>query len=225
MNDRRKEEFIDFLISEQALLFGDFTLKSGRVSPYFLNMRILCSGRQSYELGTFYADKINEQWGEDFDIVFGPAYAGIPLAVSTVIALEQKFHFHKCYLTNRKEAKEYADKSVLLGALLKGGERIVLVDDVLTTGETKQSAVELLRKSFNATVLGLVIGVDRLEKGTSEKSALQEFSDKTNIPVVCLATIRDVLAYLAMPVAKKKFAEADHCTERIETYLNQYEGK
>ena len=222
MNDREKEKYIEFLISENALEFGEYTLKSGRVSPYFLNMRILSGGKQSYQLGMFYAQKIYKEWGENFDIVFGPAYAGIPLAVSTVIALEQKFHCNKQYLTHRKEKKEYADKSALLGAIIKGGERILLVDDVLTTGETKEEAVTLLRDAFGATITGLVIGLDRLEKGETKKSALQDFFDKTGIQIVSLATINDVLAYVALPSVKKKFGIPDNAAQSIEEYLTRF---
>jgi orotate phosphoribosyltransferase len=222
MNDSEKKKYIDFLISENALEFGEFTLKSGRVSPYFLNMRILSGGRQSYQLGMFYAQKIYKEWGDNFDVVFGPAYAGIPLAVSTVIALEQKYHCNKQYLTNRKEKKEYADKSALLGAVLKGGERILLVDDVLTTGETKEEAVMVLRETFGATITGLVVGLDRLEKGEAKDSALQDFFNKTGIQIESLATINDVLAYIALPSVMKKFGIPEGFAESIDMYLTRF---
>lgn len=217
-----QKEFIEFLIREGALAFGDYTLKSGRLSPYFINMRILSSGRQCYQLGSFYAETIYRRWGDDFEVVFGPAYAGIPLAVSTVIALKQKFNSDKCYLTNRKEKKTYADASSLVGAKLYEGARIVLVDDVITTGATKIEAVELLKSENNVSIVGLVIGFDRLERGEGKASAVAEFARGTGIPIKSIVTIADVLAHLQSLKVQKMFNISSELQDRLKQYLEHY---
>lgn len=208
-----QQRFVDFLLNENALLFGDYTLKSGRVSPYFLNLRILSSGRQLYELGVFYAEAIYQTWNTDFDIIFGPAYAGISVAVSTAIAFHRQYKLEKHYLTHRKEVKGYADKSVFLGASLQEGARIILVDDVITTGMTKIESARLLRSQFRVNIKGLVIGLDRLEKGEKGKGAVEEFTNETGIPVVSIATLNDVISYLS---------DSSDAKKRLEAYLRQY---
>ena len=192
-----KVQFIDFLLESKALLFKDFTLKSGRVSPYFFNLGLLNRGDQVSEIGRFFAETINAEFGDDFDIVFGPAYKGIPLAVSTVIALYENFKIDKRYCSNRKELKDYADKSILLGSPLKDGDKIIMVDDVLTTGQTKIDAVAVLETVADVEIQGLLIGLDRLETDSEGKNAVSEFTKKTGIPVKSIITAADIFSHIS----------------------------
>lgn len=207
-----KAQFIDFLLESQALLFEDFTLKSGRVSPYFFNLGLLNRGDQLSELGRFFAEAINAEWGDEFDMVFGPAYKGIPLAVSAVIALYENFKIDKKYCSNRKEMKDYADKSILLGSPLKDGDKIIMVDDVLTTGQTKIDAVNLLKSIAHVEINGLLIGLDRKETDEEGKNAVFELTNKTGIPVKSIITAGDIFSHISDASARMK----------MERYLYEY---
>ena len=207
-----KVQFIDFLLESKALLFKDFTLKSGRVSPYFFNLGLLNRGDQVSEIGRFFAETINAEFGDDFDIVFGPAYKGIPLAVSTVIALYENFKIDKRYCSNRKELKDYADKSILLGSPLKDGDKIIMVDDVLTTGQTKIDAVAVLETVADVEIQGLLIGLDRLETDSEGKNAVSEFTKKIGIPVKSIITAADIFSHISDAPTRMK----------MERYLYEY---
>lgn len=190
-------ELIEFLVRKEVIRFGDFTLKSGRKSPYFINMGVLSDAYSLEKLGKFYAKKITSVYGENYDVVFGPAYKAIPIAISTVLSLK-KDGVNKRWLFDRKEKKEHgADTSkTFVGAhKLKEGAEVIIVDDVFTTGETKIEAIEKLRKSLGAKVGGVLIAVDRLEKG-KEKSATLEFTEKTGVRVDSLERIDNVFNYL-----------------------------
>lgn len=205
--------FITFLLETKSLAFGEFALKSGRVSPYFFNLGRLNDGEKLMRLGSFYADKIIAEWGDDFDIVFGPAYKGIPLAVAIVSALYAKRGIVKRYSANRKEMKTYADASILLGAGIAGGDKIILVDDVLTTGETKLEAVKLLRSLAPVEIKGLVVGLDRCEYDAEGKDAVAEFTKTTGVPVKSIITARDVFEYVR---------EGGSIKGAMERYLEEY---
>ncbi len=207
-----KAQFIDFLLESNALLFEDFTLKSGRVSPYFFNLGLLNRGDQLSELGRFFAEAINAEWGNEFDIVFGPAYKGIPLAVSVVIGLYENFQIDKKYCSNRKELKNYADKSILLGTSLNDGDRVIMVDDVLTTGQTKIDAANLLKSIAKVEIKGLLIGLDRLEANSEGQNAVLEFTGKTGIPVKSIISATDIFSHIS---------DAGH-RMKMERYLYEY---
>lgn len=191
-----QEKFIQFLLRTDSLYFGEFTLKSGRVSPYFFNLGRLNGGDKLMELGGFYGDRIIEKWGDEFDIVFGPAYKGIPLAIATVFALYANHNLVRRYAANRKEIKTHGDASTFLGADIKDGDRIILVDDVMTTGETKYEAVKLLKSLCDIKIQGLVIGLNRSERDLNGKDAVAEFTRATDIPVESIITAHDVAQHL-----------------------------
>lgn len=186
--------FIEFLARTGAVKFGDFVLKSGRESPYFISTGDLSTGAASYELGKYYAQKINESFGDKFNAVFGPAYKGIPLAVCASMSLAKDFGVNKSWLFDRKEKKTYGDVSAFVGSV-DHGARIVIVDDVMTTGETKLEAIEKLQKGLKAEVCGIVIAVDRMERGR-RGGAVTEFTEETGIPVFAITTISDIFEHL-----------------------------
>ena len=187
-------QFIEFLAKSGAIKFGDFTLKSGRQSPYFISTGELSTGALTYELGRYYARKINESFGSDFDAIFGPAYKGIPLAVAASMALAKDFGINKSWLFDRKEKKTYGDASMFVGTVDLGA-RVVIVDDVFTTGGTKFEAIERLEKGMKAEAKGIVIAVDRMEMG-KRKNAITEFTEETGVPVVAITNINDVFEHL-----------------------------
>ena len=212
--------FIEFLARSGAVKFGDFTLKSGRQSPFFISTGVLSSGAMSYELGKYFAEKINEVYGSNIDVVFGPAYKGIPLAVSTSIALYKEFNTDKPWLFDRKEKKTYADASALVGPELDYGSKVVIVDDVFTTGETKMEAVDKV-KSVKAEVVGIIIAVDRQERGI-RINAIEEFSQKTNIPVHSITTIKEVFDHLRGKVINEKMYVTDGIYNQFIEYRKKY---
>ena len=217
-----KKEFIEFLIKSQALKFGEFTLKSGRKSPYFFTTGNFNTGETVYRLGYFYASKIAEE-KMDFDVIFGPAYKGIPLAVATTITLTKEFQMTKGYLFDRKETKDYADKSAFVGYEPKENEKILLIDDVMTTGKTKEEAVEKLKTHFpHLDFAGLVIAFNRQEKDAEGKDAIKEFEQKFNIPVKSIITVREVIDYLYQKEIEGKVYLNDEIKNKLENYLEEY---
>lgn len=186
---------IEFLARSGAVKFGEFTLKSGRESPYFISTGVLSSGLASYELGKHFAKKIQEAHGDKFDAVFGPAYKGIPLAVSTSIALAKEHGINKGWLFDRKERKLHGDRGAFVGAELDHGAKIIMVDDVMTTGGTKLEAMDMLEKALKAELVGIIIAVDRQEKAR-RKSAVEEFTEETGVPIHSLTTISDIFGHL-----------------------------
>lgn len=207
--------------------FGEFTLKSGRISPYFIDIGCLTSGETISELGRYYASKIHESFGNGFDVIFGPAYKAIPIAISSAIELKYLHRMDKRWLFDRKEMKLHgADaNSVFVGSQnLDHGQRIVIVDDVLTTGGTKVEAIEKLQKALKAEVVGIVIAVDRQEIG-KRKSALAEFSEETGVPVYPIIDINMSFNHLKnRPVDGKVFVN-DKLFDKYKEYMAKYGAK
>ncbi len=212
--------FIEFLAKVGAVKFGDFVLKSGRNSPFFISTGVISSGGSSYELGKYFAQKINETYGNNIDVVFGPAYKGIPLAVSTTIALHKEFGVDKPWLFDRKEKKTYADASALVGPEIDYGAKVVIVDDVFTTGETKVEAVNKI-KSVKGDVAGIVIAVDRQERGM-RLNAIEEFTNGTGIPVHSITTISDIFEHLKNKEVDGKVYVDDKIYKSFLEYRKKY---
>lgn len=220
--ENHKKEFIDFLVKSEALKFGEFTLKSGRISPYFFSTGNFNTGESIYKLGYFYASKMAEET-INFDVIFGPAYKGIPLAVSTAIALAKDFNMDKSYLFDRKEAKDYADKSAFVGYEPKEKEKVLLIDDVMTTGKTKEEAIEKIKAQFpNVNFSCLLIAFNRQEKDADGNNAIGEFENKFKIPVKAIVTVREVIDYLYNKEIDGQVYLNDEIKKKMEGYMKEY---
>ncbi len=160
-----KKEFVSFMFRCNALKFGDFTLKSGRKSPFFMNAGAYVTGSQLTELGRYYAKAIHDNFGLEFDVLFGPAYKGIPLAVATCMALNELYGKEVRYCANRKEIKDHGDKGILLGSKLEDGDRVIMIEDVTTSGKSMEETVPIVRAQAKVDIKGLIVSLDRHEKG------------------------------------------------------------
>jgi orotate phosphoribosyltransferase len=207
-----REDFINFLIESGVLTFGDFTTKSGRKTPYFINTGNYRTGAQIGRLGDFYARSIADS-GEEFDVLFGPAYKGIPLAVAAASSLFREFGRDVPFCFNRKEAKDHGEGGSLIGAVPRDGDRVAIIEDVVTAGTAVRETLAILKAVSDVTVTSLFVSVDRMERGTGEKSALRELQDEFGIRVYPVITIRDVMDYLPKNDAR---------IGRIEQYLAEY---
>lgn len=187
-----QKEFIEFAIATGVLQFGSFTLKSGRQSPYFFNSGLFNSGASLAKLGRFYAQTIADS-GLEFDVLFGPAYKGIPLASTTVVALADQHNQDMPYVFNRKEIKDHGEGGQLVGAELKG--KVLIIDDVISAGTSVRESVEIIRAA-GAEPAGVIIALDRQERGQGELSAIQEVQAEHNIPVLNIISLNDLLGYL-----------------------------
>jgi orotate phosphoribosyltransferase len=187
-----QERFIEFAIRNEVLQFGEFELKSGRKSPYFFNAGRFSSGAVLHELGGFYAEALLAS-GMAFDLLFGPAYKGIPLVTATAIALAEKHALDVPYVFNRKEVKDHGEGGQLVGAALIG--RVVIVDDVITAGTAIREVMEIL-SAHDATAVGALIAIDRQERGTAELSAIQEIERSYGVSVVSVVKLDDIICYI-----------------------------
>ncbi|MEW6984302.1 orotate phosphoribosyltransferase [Colwelliaceae bacterium 6471] len=187
-----QHEFIEFALAKQVLRFGEFTLKSGRTSPYFFNAGLFNTGGDLARLGRFYAAALADS-GIEFDLLFGPAYKGIPIATTTAVALADHHNMDLPYCFNRKEAKTHGEGGNLVGSPLKG--KVMLVDDVITAGTAIRESMEIIQ-SRGATLSGVLIALDRQEKGKGELSAIQEVERDFNTSVISIVTLADLITYL-----------------------------
>ena len=192
-----KKEFISFLLESKALKFGEFTLKSGRLSPYFLNTGMLHTGKAINRLGSFYASTIVDNIARDtYTAIFGPAYKGIPLAIAAVNALYHEHGINVDYTFNRKEAKDHGEAGLMVGKTLSKDDRVILVDDVITAGTAVRESLDILKSQGDPVPEAVIISVDRMEKGTGEKSAIQELTESTGIKFYPIVTILDIIEFL-----------------------------
>ncbi len=187
-----QREFIEFALSKQVLRFGEFTLKSGRTSPYFFNAGLFNTGRDLARLGRFYAAALQDS-KIDYNLLFGPAYKGIPIATTTAVALADSYDIDMPYCFNRKEAKTHGEGGSLVGSALEG--KVMLVDDVITAGTAIRESMEII-KAHGAELSGVLIALDRQEKGRAELSAIQEVERDFNTKVISIVTLADLIRYL-----------------------------
>ena len=219
-----KEEFIEFMIESDVLKFGDFTLKSGRKSPFFMNAGAYVTGSQLTRLGEYYAKAIHETYGDDFDVLFGPAYKGIPLAVVTAMAYSKLYNREIRYCSDRKEAKDHgADKGGLLGTKLQDGDKVVMIEDVTTSGKSMEETVPKVRKAADVTIVGLMVSLNRMEVGLGGKvSALDEIKDKYGFDANAIVTMEEVVDYLYNRECQGRVVIDDDIKERIDAYYKEY---
>lgn len=217
-----KKEFINFMIECGVLTFGDFVTKSGRKTPFFVNTGNYQTGSQLSRLGEFYAEAIKEHFGEDYDVLFGPAYKGIPLSVTTAIALSNSFDIDVKYCSNRKEVKDHGDKGILLGSKLTDRDRVLIVEDVTTAGTSIYETMPILKSQADVDVRGLIISVDRMERGQGEKSALVEIKEKFGFKTCAIVTMAEVIEYLYNKEINGTVIINDEIKDRIDDYYKQY---
>ena len=217
-----KEEFIEFMLEAEALSFGDFVTKSGRKTPFFINTGKYKTGEQISRLGDFYADCIVENMGNEFDVLYGPAYKGIPLAVSAGIALFKNHGMNVNYCFNRKEQKDHGEGGSLIGYTPKDGDRIVLIEDVITAGTSVRESVPLLKSYADINIAGLIISVNRMEKGQGEKTALQEVEEEFGIKTMSIGTIKDIVAHLHGKNINGRVILDNEIKKRIDEYMKLY---
>ena len=192
-----KKEFIDFMLECKVLKFGSFTLKSGRHSPFFMNAGAYVTGSQLRRLGQYYAKAIHENFGDDFDVLFGPAYKGIPLSVATAIAYSELYGKEVRYSANRKEVKDHGDAGILLGSNLRDGDRVVIIEDVTTSGASIEETFPIIKAQGDIKIVGEIVSLDRMEKAKdSDKRALEIISQKYGFKTAAIVTMDDVIESL-----------------------------
>ena len=220
-----KEEFIRFMVDSEVLRFGDFVTKSGRKTPFFINTGNYRTGAQLKKLGGYYARAIADAFGLDFDILFGPAYKGIPLSVAASIAISEMYGKDVRYSSNRKEVKDHGDTGILLGSKMKDGDRIVMIEDVTTAGTSIRETLPLIKAQGDISVLGLVVSVDRMERGPGEKSALAEISEEFGIRTAAIVTMQEVLECLSLREYNGRVVIDEKIRDAIGRYYDEYGPK
>lgn len=221
-----KKEFIEFMVESEVLKFGDFTLKSGRKSPFFMNAGAYVTGSQLSRLGEYYAKAIHDHYGTDFDVLFGPAYKGIPLSVATTIAFSRLYGKEIRYCSNRKEVKDHGDIGILLGSKIKDGDRVVIIEDVTTSGKSIQETFPIIQAQGDVTILGLMVSLNRMEKGLeTDKCALDEIQEKYGFPANAIVSMADVVECLYNRPCQGRLIIDDKMKEAIDKYYEQYGAK
>ena len=220
--ERYKQEFIEFMVDSRVLKFGDFTLKSGRRSPFFMNAGGYVTGSQLHRLGEYYARAIHDNYGLDFDVLFGPAYKGIPLAVATTMAISELYGREIRYCSNRKEVKDHGDTGILLGSSLKDGDRVVIIEDVTTSGKSIEETFPILRAQADVEIRGLIVSLNRMEKGKTDKSALEEIREKYGFEANAIVSMAEVVEYLYNREYKGNIYINDELKAAIDAYYKQY---
>lgn len=223
--EQYKQEFIEFMVDSQVLKFGEFTLKSGRKSPFFMNAGAYVTGAQLRKLGEYYAKAIHDNYGLDFDVLFGPAYKGIPLSVATTMAISELYGKEVRYCSNRKEVKDHGDAGILLGSKLKDGDRVVIIEDVTTSGKSIEETFPIIKAQADVEIKGLMVSLNRMEKGQGEKSALIEIKEKYGFVANAIVTMAEVVEYLYNKEYKGKIYIDDAHKKAIDAYYEQYGAK
>lgn len=220
--EQYKEEFIEFMIDCNVLKFGDFVTKSGRKTPFFVNTGFYRTGSQLGRLGEYYAKAIKSSFGFDFDILFGPAYKGIPLSVAAAMSIHSLYGRDIKYCANRKEAKDHGDTGVLLGSPIEDGDKVVIIEDVTTAGTSIEETLPIIKAQGSVDVLGLVVSVDRMERGQGTKSALSEIEERYGLKTTAIVTMAEVVEHLYDKPYKGDIIINNEIKAAIDDYYVQY---
>ena len=213
--EQYKKEFIEFMIDCNVLKFGDFVTKSGRKTPFFVNTGFYRTGTQLRRLGEYYAEAINNEFGTDFDVLFGPAYKGIPLTVATTVAIADMYDEDIRYCSNRKEIKDHGDKGILLGSPIEDGDKVVIIEDVTTAGTSIEETLPIIKAQGNVDVVGMVVSVDRMERG-------QGIEEKYGFKTTSIVTMKEVVEHLYNKLYRGKVVIDDTLKKAIDAYYEQY---
>jgi orotate phosphoribosyltransferase len=219
-----KREFIEFMLECDVLRFGEFIAKSGRKTPYFVNSGRYRTGAQLARLARFYAHVLHDALGTDFDVLFGPAYKGIPLAAATAMQLHAEFGHEVGFCFNRKEAKDHGEGGSLVGHTLEDGDRIVIIEDVTTAGTSIRETVPLLRAAAKIELTALIVAVDRMERGTGHVSALRELRETFNMRTLAIVTIDEIIDHLRTNPVGGRMLIDDALYARVLEYRRSYGG-
>ena len=222
--DSYKADFIDFMVRSEVLCFGDFTAKSGRKTPYFINTGRYESGAQMRRLASFYAESIQRS-GFAFDVLFGPAYKGIPLVVATAMALHEQYGIDAKFAFNRKEVKDHGEGGVFIGHVPSDGDRVLILEDVTTAGTSIRESVPLLQRAAEITLAGVVVSVDRQERGNDDRTALAELSTTYDMPCRSIVTVDEIIDYLHGRRIHGRVVLNDSLRKAMLDYRAQYGGK
>jgi orotate phosphoribosyltransferase len=222
--ETHKRELIELMVRCDVLRFGDFTAKSGRKTPYFINAGHFRTGDQLDRLTRIYAQTITDKLGKGFDVLFGPAYKGIPLAAATAVALHREHAHDVGYCFNRKEAKDHGEGGKLVGQELRDGQRVLIIEDVTTAGTSIRETMPLLKAAANVQLAGLVVAVDRQERGTGELNALTEISEQYKMPTFAIVTIDEIVSHLREQPVDGRMVLDDATYRRVLDYRKQHAG-
>ena len=220
--EQYKKDFIEFMLSCGVLRFGDFVTKSGRKTPFFINTGFYRTGGQMAKLGEFYAKAIQDNFGLDFDVLFGPAYKGIPLSVAATMEISRLYGRDIRYCSNRKEIKDHGEKGILLGSPISAGDKVVIIEDVTTAGTSIRETVPIIKAQGTDDIMGLVVSVDRMERGTGDVSALTEIENEFGIRTCSIVSMKDVIECLYNREYEGRVITGDALMERIDAYYEQY---
>lgn len=221
--EQYKQEFIEFMVDSRVLKFGEFTLKSGRKSPFFMNAGAYVTGTQLRKLGEYYAKAIHDNFGDDFDVLFGPAYKGIPLSVATTMAYSELYGKDIRYCSNRKEIKDHGDVGILLGSDIKDGDRVVIIEDVTTSGKSIEETFPIIKAQGNVEIKGLMVSLNRMEKGLGgQVSALEEIKEKYGIEARAIVTMKEVIEHLYNRPYRGQIYIDDTLKAAVDKYYETY---
>lgn len=220
--EQYKREFIEFMVDCGVLKFGDFTTKSGRKTPFFINAGFYRTGSQLKKLGEYYAKAIKANFSMDFDVLYGPAYKGIPLSVTTTIALSEEYDKEIRYCSNRKEVKDHGDTGILLGGPIYDKDKVLIIEDVTTAGTSIGETMPILKAQGDVETVGLVVSVDRMEKGSGSKSALKEIEETYGFKTAAIVTMEEIVEHLYNKPYNGKVVIDDSLKVAIDAYYEQY---
>lgn len=220
--EQYKQEFIEFMVESDVLKFGEFTLKSGRKSPFFMNAGAYVTGTQLRRLGEYYAKAIHDHYGLDFDVLFGPAYKGIPLSVATTMAISELYGVDIRYCSNRKEVKDHGDTGILLGSKIKDGDRVVIIEDVTTSGKSIEETFPIIQAQGNVEIKGLMVSLNRMERGKGTQCALDEIRETYGFDANAIVTMEEVVEHLYNRECQGRIVIDDTLKAAIDAYYEIY---